>query len=97
MAAVPNLHGKRSQGTTKMEEPTNLILEHLRALRAGQDRLGERLDETIARLGSIESQIGNLHREVAHLQQELARHDLRFDGIDRRLDRIERRLELVSN
>jgi len=73
------------------EEPTDLILEHLCALRKGQERMGEGVDEAVARLGSIETQIANLHREMAHVQGELARHDQRFDSLDGRPDRIERR------
>lgn len=81
---------------TMPEEPTNLILGHLCALRKGQERMGERVDEAVAPLGSIETQIANLHREMAHVQGELARHDLRLDSLDGRLDRIERRLELAD-
>jgi hypothetical protein len=66
------------------------------ALRKGQERMGERVDEAVARLGSIETQIANLHREMAHVQGELARRDQRFDSLDRRPDRIERRLDLAD-
>ena len=47
----------------------NLILEHLRALREGQDRLEFGLKEVKARLTSLESAVAGGRRDTA-LQQE---------------------------
>ena len=60
----------------------NLVLEHLRAIRATQDRHGEALLEIKERLGFIEQQYASISRRV--------------DRIDERLDRVEKRLGLID-
>lgn len=47
------------------ENVENLILEHLRALRAGQDRIESKLSELTSSVGSLESQVAPLHKSVA--------------------------------
>ena len=42
----------------------NLILEHLRALRGGQDRIGHELREVQSRLSSLETAVIGLHRDA---------------------------------
>ncbi|SDG51945.1 hypothetical protein [Pelagibacterium luteolum] len=60
----------------------NIILEHLRAIRATQDRHGDDLREIKSRLGIIEHQYASLSTRV--------------DRIDDRLSTIEKRLDLVE-
>ena len=60
----------------------NLVLEHLRAIRATQDRHTERLLEIAGRLGMLEQQYANISGRV--------------DRIDQRLDRVEVRLGLIE-
>lgn len=60
----------------------NLVLEHLRAIRATLDRHTDDLLEIKGRLGLLEQQYANVSTRV--------------DRIDARLDRIEKRLELVD-
>ena len=60
----------------------NLVLEHLRAIRATQDRHTEELLEIKGGLGLIEGQYASISRRV--------------DRIDERLDRMERRLGLIE-
>lgn len=60
----------------------NLVLEHLRAIRATQEKHGDVLAEVRERVGMLESQYASLSRRV--------------DRIDLRLDRIERRLDIVE-
>ncbi|MBP2548736.1 putative nucleic acid-binding Zn-ribbon protein [Neorhizobium galegae] len=60
----------------------NLVLEHLRAIRATQDRHSQDLLEIKGRLGILEQQYASISRRVDH--------------IDQRLDRVERRLDLVE-
>ncbi|MBB4123448.1 hypothetical protein [Martelella radicis] len=67
----------------------NLVLEHLRAIRATQDRHTEELLEIKGRLGIIESQIGILTAQYASLSN-------RLDRVDERISRIEKRLDLVD-
>ena len=71
------------------ENTESLVLEHLRHLRAGMDRLLDRLDDPTARVGRLEV-------NTARIEVVLAEHSVRFDKIDRRLDRIETRLGLID-
>jgi len=74
----------------------NLILEHLRALRAGQDRIEQEQREVRARLTSLEAAVLGTKREVLHTQEERARQQLSIDGIKERLLRVERLLDLAD-
>lgn len=60
----------------------NLVLEHLRAIRATQDRHTEDFREVKTRLGFLE--------------QQYALISTRIDRMDERVLRIEKRLELVE-
>ncbi len=60
----------------------NLSLEHLRAIRATQDKHSEDFREVEGRLGILE--------------QQYAIISVRLDRMDERVSRIERRLELVD-
>ena len=68
-------------------ETENLILEHLRAIRATLDRHSDDLREIKERLGIVETGVGNLGSQYASLS-------IRLDRLDERVARIERRLEL---
>jgi uncharacterized coiled-coil protein SlyX len=70
-------------------EIENLVLEHLRAIRAMQDEHGERLSQIEIQLSAMGQQIGALTTAVYSGKSEL-------DSIRRRVERIERRLELVD-
>jgi hypothetical protein len=78
------------------DEVSNLIIEHLRALRAGQDCLQARIEELTARMGGVEVAVAGLRRDVAHLDSDWAEQSVRADGLAARVDRIERRLELIE-
>jgi tetrahydromethanopterin S-methyltransferase subunit G len=75
------------------ESTENLVLEHLRHLRAGMDRLHERLDDLTTRVGRIEV---TMAQGFARTEVALAEHSVRFDKVERRLDRIETRLGLID-
>ncbi|GAB5461902.1 hypothetical protein [Hoeflea alexandrii] len=60
----------------------SLVLEHLRAIRATQDKHSEDLREIKGRLGIIEMQYANLSN--------------RLDRMDERVSRIEMRLGLIE-
>ena len=62
-------------------ETDNIVLEHLRAIRANVDELRDDMREVKGRLGILEAQYASLSNRV--------------DRIDERTIRIERRLELV--
>ncbi|MEF8722330.1 hypothetical protein [Candidatus Accumulibacter sp. ACC012] len=74
----------------------NLILEHLRALRAGQDRLESEMREVGARLTSLEAGMAAGRRDGAHNYEEIIRQQSSIDQIKTRIDRIERRLEIAG-
>jgi predicted nucleic acid-binding Zn-ribbon protein len=76
------------------ENVENLVLEHLRALRAGQERMERKLDEHTQRLGRLEMAIAGLRRDMVHTDEAAAEQSVRIDHLAERLDRIERRLEL---
>ena len=74
----------------------NLMLEHLRALRAGEDRLESGLRQVGARLTSLEAGTAAGRRDSAHHVEAIIRQQANIDQIKTRIDRIERRLEIVG-
>ena len=50
------------------ENVENLILEHLRVLRDGQDRIEQALREVQSRLSSLESAVIGSRRDAVHTQ-----------------------------
>lgn len=70
-------------GSNEMtDEPHNVMLDHLRAIRASQDY--------------VEHDIKDLKFHVGQIEQTLVHHNSRFDRIEVRLDLIEKRLGLVD-
>lgn len=69
------------------ENVENLLLEHMKAIRAQLDRIERDMQDLKARMSSLEA------HSVA-MQGEVVRHSARFDELDIRLTRVERRLEL---
>ncbi|QBR71116.1 hypothetical protein CU048_07275 [Beijerinckiaceae bacterium] len=72
-----------------MAEADNLILEHLRHMRGQLDRVENRLEDVIVRLGHLE-------RSVADHSVQLAEVNTKLDRLDGRVARIEKRLDLVE-
>lgn len=71
------------------ENVENLVLEHLRSIRADMARMAERLD-------TISAEILIIRQPMAGLLGSQTLHDTEIAGIKVRLDRIEKRLELVD-
>ena len=71
------------------EEATNLMLEHLRHIRARVDGLSDDMRQVILRLGAVERHVGGVHISDVNQNSEI-------DLIKDRLQRIERRLELTD-
>jgi predicted nuclease with TOPRIM domain len=65
-----------------MAEGDNIVLEHLRHIRAAVDGLREDMREVKGRLGILENQYANL--------------STRLDRMDGRVERIEQRLNLAD-
>lgn len=64
------------------ETVESLVLEHLRKLREGQDRMAEDIRDMKVRVTALEEGVAGIHR--------------RMDRFEARLERIERRLELAD-
>ena len=76
------------------ENLENLVLEHLRALRAGQDRIENELKDIKSRLSAVETGLNGVRRDLVALAEADARLQTTVDRLSDRTDRIERRLEL---
>ena len=77
-----------------MENVDNLILEHLKSLRAGQDRIEHEIKEVKGRLTSLESNFAGSRRDTALQQEDIYRQQATLDRLSERLDRVERRLDI---
>ncbi|WP_026869145.1 hypothetical protein [Inquilinus limosus] len=78
------------------DKPSDLPLEHLRRLHAGQSRILEVLGEHGHRLARIETAIAGLRREQAGDAETIAHLEARLDRLREEIDRIKQRLDLVD-
>jgi chromosome segregation ATPase len=85
-----------------VDEPDNLILEHLRHMRKVLDKLDSDVADLKPRITGFETTMGHVMAQIGHLQAQIAsqtgridRIDGRLDQIEGRLDRIEKRLDLI--
>jgi hypothetical protein len=72
------------------EETENLVLEHLRRIRASQERMELEVTDLKSRVSGIELIQGQTLALLGGISQ-------RMDRFDERLGRIERRLDLVDS
>jgi archaellum component FlaC len=72
------------------ENVENLVLEHLRAIRADVGDIKERMNRVELRLSVMEQTLGSLYALAGSDRESL-------HGLTRRVERIERRLELVEH
>lgn len=77
-----------------MENVDNLMLEHLKAIRADISSIKADLKENTTRLGRIEVGVAGLRRDIAHNEEATAEQSIRIDRMAERIERIERRLEI---
>lgn len=73
----------------------NLVLEHLRALRAGQDRIEHKLAELSARITSLETATARSRSDNLSTQEDVYRQQGVIDRINERLERVEKRLDII--
>ncbi|WP_420393278.1 hypothetical protein [Acuticoccus sp.] len=73
-------------------EPHDLILDHLRALRAGQDRIEERLGKLEVRGRALEQRVDALTTLLRGFAQTDDRHEARLASLEKRLEFVEARL-----
>lgn len=71
------------------DEPDNLVLEHLRAIRGDVGQIKSTVNTHTRRLDSLQSEMALVHRKLADQAMEMTE-------IVIRLERIERRLGLVD-
>ena len=77
-----------------MENVDNIIIEHLRAIRADIGSIKDDMREVKTRITHLEAGVAGLKRDSAHQYDESAAANARFDRITERLEKIERRLDL---
>ncbi len=77
-----------------IENMENLVLEHLRHIRAQVDGLRDDVKDLKYRMASLEQGMALVKREVQLGDETDARQQLALDRIVERIERIERRLEL---
>ena len=70
-------------------EEHNLVLEHLRHIRARVDRTAEDVQDLKVRMASIETKLAHMHADDVNQIH-------RIDRIEVRLERIEQRLDLYD-
>ena len=71
------------------EQTENMILEMLRRIGGGMDRLEADIGDMKLRLSAVETHLGQMQIQNAGINS-------RLDRMDERISRIERRLELVE-
>lgn len=76
------------------EDTENLLLDYLKVLQAGQERIERQLEEQSYRLGRLEQVLSNLHQQIGQQEEPLVGQSLVLGRLADRLDRIERRLDL---
>jgi predicted nucleic acid-binding Zn-ribbon protein len=79
-----------------MSNVENLVLEHLQALRSGQDRIEHELRDIKGRVSAVETGLNGVRRDLVALAEANARVQVTIDRLCDRVDRIERRLDLAE-
>jgi septal ring factor EnvC (AmiA/AmiB activator) len=74
----------------------NIILEHLRAIRADIGGIKEDVREIKQRITSLEAAVAGLRRDNANLYGDVIDQQVRYDRLVERVERIERRLDLAE-
>ena len=76
------------------ETVDNLVLEHLRAIRADVASIKDDVREVKHRLTSLEGAVAGLKRDQAPSYPDAADQHARYDRLAERLERVEHRLDL---
>jgi len=78
------------------ENVENLVLEHLRAIRAGQDRIEFEVKEVKNRITHLEATVLGSRRDSVGVQEDVYRQQTTIDKMSDRIDRLEKLLTNVS-
>ncbi|MCI0668716.1 MAG: hypothetical protein L0Y43_11760 [Methylococcaceae bacterium] len=73
----------------------NLILEHLRAIRAEMGSTKDDLREIKSRVTTLEAGQATIIQQIGHLTGMAAEQHVRYDRLLERIERLERRLDIV--
>lgn len=87
-------HGQEIIYNGIMSEPHNLILEHLRHIRAVQDNHSQDFRDVKDRLTRVELGMAAVRREIAGLAEVDALMQVHIDRFGERFGRVERRLDI---
>ena len=79
-----------------MTDDTNLVLEHLRHIRARADKIDLGIEEVKTRLTTLEAGQGAILSHIGHQATTSAQQQLGLDRLAARVELIERRLELAD-
>jgi hypothetical protein len=83
---------------TPMVDPSSeLMLEQFRLIRATLDTHGQKLDELLYRVSTLEIGFAGVRRERAGDAETVAHLQARVDRLQGQVDRINQRLELTDN
>ena len=73
----------------------NLVLEHLRAIRADMVYMKDDVREIKSRVITLEAGQATIIQQIGHLTGMAAEHHVRYDRLLERIEKIERRLEIA--
>ena len=73
----------------------NLVLEHLRAIRADMVYMKDDVREIKSRVNTLEAGQATIIQQIGHLTGMAAEHHVRYDRLLERIEKIERRLEIA--
>ena len=74
----------------------NLVLEHLRHIRARVDQIADDVSDLKLRMSSVETGIVQMRRDVLQADETDIRQQITLDKLVTRVERIEQRLNLVD-
>jgi hypothetical protein len=77
-----------------MESVNNIIIEHLRAMRADIASIREDVREVKTRLTNVEHGQGTIVQHLGHIESALASQQLSHDRLVERVERLEHRSEI---
>ena len=78
------------------ENVDNLVVEHLRAIRADVSGIKTDVSEIKMRLSSIDERLTLVEKGTANIHGDMALLQLRLDRQGDRIERIEKRLDLTA-